>query len=145
MFIKRQTSGTMSDNKWQRAVATSGRTSETNGNEWYNKWKWVTKNNNECQQIIRVQNGYSLFYKEIQNFTVVPKRSFVFLQRNEKFWKLYSDGHLFFYNKTQNFETCYQAVIHNFTTKYRILKVVPKRPLVFPTRKYEIWSISFFS
>ena len=136
----------MSDNKWQRAVATSGRTSETNGNEWYNKWKWVTKNNNECQQIIRVPKRlFTFFTRKYKILQLCPNGRSFFLQRNEKFWKLYSDGHLFFYNKTQNFETCYQAVIHNFTTKYRILKVVPKRPLVFPTRKYEIWSISFFS
>ena len=42
-------------------------------------------------------NGHSFFfYREIRNFTVTPKRSFVFLQRNAKFWKLYQNGHSFF-------------------------------------------------
>ena len=30
-------------------------------------------------------NGHSFFYSEIRNFTVVPKRPFVFLQQNKKF------------------------------------------------------------
>ena len=30
-------------------------------------------------------NGHSFFYREIRNLTVVPKRPFVFLQRNAKF------------------------------------------------------------
>ena len=55
-FIKRQTSGTTSDNEWQR-VTTSGTTSDnewqrvvqrvatsgtTSDNEWYNKWQQMT-------------------------------------------------------------------------------------------------------
>ena len=31
------------------------------------------------------QSGHSFFYREIQNFAVVPKRPFVFLQRNTEF------------------------------------------------------------
>ena len=73
-----------------------------------------------------------VFYKEIQNFTVVPKRPFVFFTTIHKILK-----------------NCNQTVIHVFKTKYRnlhlkgnllfyneyrILKVVPNQPLVFPTR-----------
>ena len=41
------TSGTTSDNEWQR-VTTSGTTSD---NEWYNEWKRVTKSENEWQWV----------------------------------------------------------------------------------------------
>ena len=61
------------------------------------------------------------FYSEILNFTVAPKRPFVFLQRNAKFWKLLRNHYTFFYNEIQNFE------------------VAPKRPFVFPTWKCKIW------
>ena len=55
-FIKRQTSGTSSDNEWQR-VTTSGTTSDkewqrvtTSDNEWYNEWQRVV------QQVIKSDN-----------------------------------------------------------------------------------------
>ena len=51
---------------------------------------------------------------------------------------VYPNSHSFFYNETQNFENGNQAAIYVFTTKYRISKVWPKRPIVFPTRKYEV-------
>ena len=65
-------------------------------------------------------NGQWFFYKKIQNFTVALKRPFVF------------------YSEMENFVNCTQTAIHIFETKYRILKVVPKRPFVFSARKYEI-------
>ena len=46
-FLKRQTSGTSSDNEWQRVVqrvTTSGKTS-------YNEWQRVTKSDNEWQRV----------------------------------------------------------------------------------------------
>ena len=50
-FIKRQTSGTSSDNEWQR-VTTSGTTSD---NEWYNEWQRMTTSgttsDNEWQRV----------------------------------------------------------------------------------------------
>ena len=47
MFIKRQTSGTLSDIQWQQVT--------TNENMWYNKWQRVTTNDiewyNEWQRV----------------------------------------------------------------------------------------------
>ena len=66
-FIKKQMSGTSSDNEWER-VTTSGTTSDnewynewqrmtTSDNEWYNKWQRVTTNDNkwynEWQQVVQ--------------------------------------------------------------------------------------------
>ena len=61
-------------------------------------------------------SGHLFFHSEIQNFTVVPKRPFVFLQRNTKFriapkWPFV------------------------FLTKQNILKFVPKRPFVFQNKR----------
>ena len=50
MFIKRQTSGTSSDNEWQPVVQRV----TTSDNEWYSKWQQrqrVTKNDNESQRM----------------------------------------------------------------------------------------------
>ena len=63
-------------------------------------------------------NGHSFFYSEIRKFTIVPKRPFVFLQRNTKFY------------------SCTQTAIRSFTTKYEIfklknLKLPPKCHLFF--------------
>ena len=72
-IIKRQTSGTLSANEWQRMatsgttsdkkwqrVTTSGTTSDnewqqvtTNDNEWYNDWQRVTANDNEWQRVVQ--------------------------------------------------------------------------------------------
>ena len=65
-------------------------------------------------------NGHKFFFRETQNFENVPKRPFAS------------------YNETQNFENCTQAAICFLTTKHIILKVVPKPPFTFLTRKYEI-------
>ena len=113
---------------------------------------FVQYSSSSCNRIISFNETFHNFYGPIMR---VPKRPVVFLQentkfysctqtairfleRNAKFWNLYPNGHSFFYNETQNFENCNQTAIHVFATKYRILKVVPKRPFVFSTRKYEI-------
>ena len=44
-FIKRQTSGTSSDNAWQRMT--------TNDNEWYNVWQRMTASDNEWQRVTK--------------------------------------------------------------------------------------------
>ena len=53
-FIKRQTSGTSSDNEWQRIT--------TSDNEWYNEWKRVvqrvTSSDNEWQQVTTDDNEW---------------------------------------------------------------------------------------
>ena len=61
-------------------------------------------------------NGHSFFYSKIQNYTVVLKLPFVF----------YSDiRNLEFYpNGNRN-------GIRSLTTKYKIFKIVPKRPFAF--------------
>ena len=51
----------------------------------------------------------TVFNREMQNFTVVPRRPFVF-----------------YFSKMQNFECCTQTVIRFLIKKYRILKVVPQ-------------------
>ena len=48
-FIKRQTSGTSSDNEWQR-MTTSGTTSD---NEWQRVVQRVTTNDNEWQRVVQ--------------------------------------------------------------------------------------------
>ena len=74
-------------------------------------------------QILQLHpNDHSFFYSEMQNFETVPKRPFCF-----------------FHNETQNFKNFFETTIRFFTTKYRFLKVAPKRSLVFPTWKYKIW------
>ena len=45
---------------------------------------------------MRVLKLHCFFYKEIQNFKIVPKLPFVFLQRNTEFWELYPNGHSYF-------------------------------------------------
>ena len=77
-FIKRQTSGTSSDNEWQRVVqqvATMTTSGTTSDNEWYNKWynEWqqvvqrvvqrVTTNGNEWQQMTTSDHfGWFFFF-----------------------------------------------------------------------------------
>ena len=58
-FIKRQTSGTSSDNEWQRLVQRV----TMNGNDWqrmttsgttsYNKWQQMTMSDSEWQQVVQ--------------------------------------------------------------------------------------------
>ena len=50
-------------------------------------------------------NGHSFFHSGIRNFAVVYKWSFIFSQRNTKFY------------------SCLQTVIHFFTAKYEILQL----------------------
>ena len=64
-------------------------------------------------------NSHSCFYNKIQNFTVVPKQPFMFLQQNTKFY------------------SCTQTAICVFTTKYKILQLHPTAIHVFTT-KYKI-------
>ena len=87
---------------------------------------------------MRLPKRSFVFYMEIQIFTVVPKRPFLVLQGNTKFCSCIQTAIHFFYSETQIFENYTQTVIRFFTTKYRILKVVLKRPFVFPIRRYEI-------
>ena len=51
------------------------------------------------------KNGHSFFHSGIRNFAVVYKWSFIFSQRNTKFY------------------SCLQTVIHFFTAKYEILQL----------------------
>ena len=67
----------------------------------------------------------------------VPKWQFVFLQRNTKFYNC-TQKTIHFLQRNAKFWNCTQMAIRFFTTKYRILKVVRKRPFVFPIRKHEI-------
>ena len=65
-FMKKQTSGTSSDNEGQQ-VTTSGTTSDnewqrvtTNSNKWYNEWQRVTTNDNKWQRVI-ISANFSFF------------------------------------------------------------------------------------
>ena len=58
-FIKRQTSGTSSDNEWQRMT--------TSDNEWYNEWQRMTTSDNEWQRVVQqVTTNDSEWYNEWQ-------------------------------------------------------------------------------
>ena len=76
--------------------------------------------------------------KEIIFFKCVYPNGHSFFTEKCKILKLYPNGHFVFLQQNKNFEKCTQTAIRFFTTKYRILKVVPKQTSVFPTRKYEI-------
>ena len=76
-------------------------------------------------------SGHSFFHTEKPNFTVVPKRPFVFLQQNTKFY------------------CCTQTAIRFFTAKYKILQLYPNGNSFF-TVKYKILQLypnvhSFFT
>ena len=92
-------------------------------------------------------NDHSFFYSKIQNFTVVPKRPFVFLQRSTKFYSC-TQTVIRFLQRSTKFYSCTQTSIRFlqrntkfrivpkwplffFITKQKILKCVPKRPFVF--------------
>ena len=69
--MKRQTSGTSSDNEWQRVTL--------NDNEWYNEWQQVTTNDNEWQWLVqRVTTNDN----EWQQMTILA--SFSFFQIREE-------------------------------------------------------------
>ena len=95
---------------------------------------------------MRVPKWPFVFYSEIRNLTVVPKRPFVFLQRNTKFCsstqtvirffiakyeilKLYPNGLSFFHSQMQNSENWTQTVIR-FSQQNKKFKNVPKLPSI---------------
>ena len=83
-FIKRQTSGTSSDNKWQRVV----KRVTTNGNEWYNEWQQVvqivTTNDNEWQWAT-ISVNFSFFQIREEPTTNHPKENSLNLE--EDLWR----------------------------------------------------------
>ena len=91
-------------------------------------------------------NGHSIFYSEIRNFTVVPKRPFVFSQRSTKFYsctetailfltakyeilQFYPNGLSFFYSEMKNFKNCTQTAIR-FSQQNKKFSNVPKLPFI---------------
>ena len=103
---------------------------------YFNKVK--NKERLEAFLIMRVPKRPVVFYRKLQNFTVVPKRPFVFYSEMQNFENCTQTAIRFFTTKHTILKIATKTVIHVFATKYRILKVVPKRPFVFSTRKYEI-------
>ena len=108
-FIKRQTSGTSSDNEWQR-MATIGATSDNEwqrvtsyDNEWQRvttsgttsdkEWKWVTKSDNEWQWVTAsessgraIENGtfsYALFMSWINETSETTRNHYRASHRRE--------------------------------------------------------------
>ena len=79
-FMKKQTSGTPSDNEGQQ-VTTSGTTSDnewqrvtTNSNKWYNEWQRVTTNDNKWQRVI-ISANFSFFQIREKPTTKHPKEN----------------------------------------------------------------------
>ena len=79
-FMKKQTSGTSSDNEGQQ-VTTSGTTSDnewqrvtTNSNKWYNEWQRVTTNDNKWQRVI-ISANFSFFQIREKPTTKHPKEN----------------------------------------------------------------------
>ena len=70
-FIKRQPSGTSSDNKWQRVVQRV----TTNDNEWYNKWHLVTTssttNDKEWHKWQRMTTSHNEWQRVVQWMKVI--------------------------------------------------------------------------
>ena len=64
----------------------------------------------EIQNFKVVPKLSSVFYIKIQNLKVAPKRPSVIFQRNTNFWNC-AKGRSFFYNEIQNFESFTQTVI----------------------------------
>ena len=81
------------------------------------------------------QTAVRFFIAKYKISKVVPKRPSVIFREIQDFENCTQTAIRFFHNKTQNFENCTQTAIRFFTTKYRILKVVPKRPFGLPTGK----------
>ena len=87
---------------------------------------------------MRVLEPPLVFYSKTQNYTVVPKRSFVFLQRNTNFYSCTYTVYRFFIAKG-NIQQLYLTAIHfsqlntkfrvvlirSLTMKYKNFKVVP--------------------
>ena len=69
LFIKRQTSGTTSDNEWKRVVQRVWQRMTTSDNEWYNEWykEWYNECYKEWQRMITSgTTSDSEWYKEWQ-------------------------------------------------------------------------------
>ena len=86
------TSGTTSDNEWQRVT--------TNGNEWYNKWQQMTMNDSEWQQVAqRVTTNDN----EWQQMTMIDSEWQKVVQRVKKTHLLQKmDDCNSFYNKNRH-------------------------------------------
>ena len=93
---------------------------------------------NERMDKMCVPSRHSLFFSKTQNFTVVPKRPFVFLQRNTKFYSCTQVAFRFFYNEMQNFENCTKTAIR-FSQRNIKFRTAAKLP--FMTRKDEIFKV----
>ena len=84
--------------------------------------------------------SYSFFHSEIQNFTVVPKRPFVFFSAKYKILQLYPNGHSFFYSEIWNFAVVPKRPF-GFYKRNTKSRIVPKWPFVFfynETQNFEI-------
>ena len=55
-FIKRQTSGTSSDNEWQRMTASD--------NKWYNEWLRVKMSDKEWQRMTMSDSKWEQWYSD---------------------------------------------------------------------------------
>ena len=73
-FVKRQASGTSSDNEWQRVVQRV----TTNDNEWYNEWQRVitsgTTSDNEWQLVTTSDNKWQRVTKTDDEWERVIKQ-----------------------------------------------------------------------
>ena len=79
-FIKRQTSGTSSDNEWQR-MTTSGTTSD---NEWQRVTTSGTTNDNEWQRVT-ISANFSFFQIREEATTKHPKENSLNIE--EDLWR----------------------------------------------------------
>ena len=75
------------------------------------------------------RSGHLFFHSEIWNFTVVPKRPFVFLQQNTKFYSC-TQSAIRFLQRNAKFRIVPKWPFVFSITKHKILKFVPKRPFV---------------
>ena len=75
---------------------------------------------------------FDFFYREIQNFIVIPKRPFVVLQGIQHFTVVPKRCHSFFYSEMQNFENCNQTVIVFLMWNTKFWKLHPNGHLYFP-------------
>ena len=75
-FIKRQTSGTLNDNKWQR-VKTSSTTSDS-------EWQIVTMNDNERQRVVQRMKANESDFR-FQNETIIQCKTAIYSATS--YWK----------------------------------------------------------
>ena len=85
-----------------------------------------------------IQTTIYFFTTKHNILETAPKRPFVFFTAKHNILQLYPKGHLFFLQRNTTFWKMRPKVHLLFTSKYRTLKVVPKRPFVLPTRKCKI-------